>query len=214
MSAIFVRTNVIGSFITGISALFALGHTAAFVNIFGLSVLYHYQAFRTRNGDLTKLAYFGMVAGMVELFADYWMVTVLGVLEYNPNGPFIWDSPLYMPLSWAGMIMTFGVLGEFFVRKSNAFIGALITAFLMSIYVPLYELLAYYANWWQYTDPDSLGHVPYFIILGEFFIGLPLAYAATKVASTSLFNITFWGIFIGVWIFFSYWLAHTIVKMV
>ncbi len=55
-----------------------------------------------------------IVAGWVELLADWWLVSKTGTLVYYPGGPFILRSPLYMPFAWGiVLIQTAYVLAVF-----------------------------------------------------------------------------------------------------
>ncbi|MCB0368319.1 MAG: hypothetical protein KDD45_02495, partial [Bdellovibrionales bacterium] len=130
---------------------------------------------------------------------------------YSPEGPFIWVSPLYMPLSWGGMLISFGVLGDFLVKKTQSKIkGSLLAALAMGVYVPFYEYLAQHANWWFYLNAKGVGGVPYFIFIGEFLIGIPLALIIAKVKVVSFKEVTVWGVIVGLWIYISYWIAYKI----
>ncbi|MCB0415367.1 MAG: hypothetical protein KDD50_13610 [Bdellovibrionales bacterium] len=202
--------NILGTVFAGISAKYQLGWSSAFLNIFGLTIIYNYVAFTEKNVKYIKWAYLGILVGFVEVIADYWLVSGIHVLDYDPGGLFILKSPSYMPFSWAGMIITFGSIGQWIENRSNFWMASLLSALLMSLYVPLYEEIAFAAGWWSYKDTPMLGHVPYFIILGEFFIGLPLLYLANKISTSSFKDLAILSVFAGLWIFISYSMAYYI----
>lgn len=206
--------NLLGTSIAGMSALYGWGWSSAFFNILTLSVIFHLNAIRENNKYLLNVAYVATIAGFVELFADHWLVQGIGVLEYPQVGPFIADSPLYMPFCWAGMLLTFGLLGNYFSNRIGIVMGSILSSVIMGVYVPLYEQMAFSANWWSYKNSPSIGDVPLFIIIGEFLIGLPLTYLIRKSMNARREWLTVNGIIIGLWIWGSYWIAFNMTDVI
>jgi len=199
--------NLVGTGIALLSAIFHLGWIAATIDITVLSALYVYHIIRRKDALLTRMLIFGVSAGVTELFADHWLVSIKQTLVYNPGGWFLWDSPFYMPFSWAGMLLSVACLGVFLYKRMPFWKATLIAAIVMGIYVPTYEGLAYYANWWLYKDAPALGPVPWFIILGEFLIALPLAFFGLFITKRHILFAVLAGILEGLWIWGAYAIA-------
>jgi len=149
-----------------------------------------------------------LVAGFVELLADWYLIVIDKSLVYMPGGPFVWKSPLYMPFSWTGNLFIFGVIGRWFDKKWNLATAAVITGILGGIIMPYWEYVAKSSGFWYYRDTMMLGPVPYYIIVGEFFIAacLPLAFRLVKRFNNWLASIGM-GIIFGLWLFVAYWLG-------
>ena len=149
-----------------------------------------------------------LVAGFVELLADWYLIAIDKSLVYMPGGPFVWESPLYMPLAWTGNLFIFGVIGRWFDGKWNLATAAVITGILGGIIIPYWEFVAKYAGFWYYRDTMMIGPVPYYIIFGEFFIAasLPLVFRLVKRFNNWFASIGM-GIICGLWLFAAYWLG-------
>lgn len=145
-----------------------------------------------------------LVAGFMELFADWYLINIHKSLTYMPGGPFVWASPLYMPFAWMGNLFIFGVIGRWFDGKWNLATASVVIGILGGILLPYWEFTAKYAGFWYYHDTPMLGPVPYYIIFGEFFIiaALPLTFRLVKRVSWLASFGT--GIVLGLWIFVAY----------
>jgi hypothetical protein len=65
-----------------------------------------------RDSLLARFILFGVVAGIVELAADAWLVDGTRTLDYSVgSGPMIWRSPIWMPLAWEVVAVQFGYIG-------------------------------------------------------------------------------------------------------
>lgn len=154
-----------------------------------------------------KFMVFCLIAGFMELLADWYLIAIHQSLTYMPGGPFVWASPLYMPFAWAGNLLIFGIIGRWLDGKWGLVTATVIAAVLGGIIPPYWEFLAKHAGWWYYHDTPMLGPVPYYIIFGEFLIfgSLPITFRvlnrATWLASIGT-AVTF-----GLWIFVEYWLG-------
>lgn len=145
---------------------------------------------------LANVVVFGLVAGVVELLADWWLVRGLGVLAYPPEGPFVLASPAYMPAAWLGMLVAGVTLGVALRRRWPVGPISLAVAAAFGAYVPAYEAVARVAGWWAYRDAV----VPAFVILGEVLIGLPLVGASERLARVGLAGAARLGVAQGLWI--------------
>ena len=88
----------------------------------------------------------------------------------------------------------------------------LFTFVLGMLFIPAFELLAKYADWWAYVDTEKMFlNTPYYIILGEGLICsvLPFLFRAQLRKPTSFSFVA--GILIGLWIFISYFVAYHLV---
>lgn len=146
-----------------------------------------------------------LCAGIVELWADHWLVHGTGTLIYADGGPFVIASPLYMPLAWAGMLATHLAIARAVSRRTSMWTSTLLTAAISGSYLPLFEYLAFVSDWWHYEGTSMwLGVVPVFIAVGELAIGLPLALVATRLERASPGDAIMLGAGLGLWIFACY----------
>lgn len=136
---------------------------------------------RYRDGLLAHWLGFGLLAGWLELIADWWMVRT-GTLVYPPGEPMIWASPAYMPFAWATVLAQVGVIASWLRERLPLWAAAVVAAATSAAYIPIYEHLARSANWWMYRDTPMISFAPYYIITGEFLTALPFALLAPLVA--------------------------------
>lgn len=107
----------------------------------------------------------GTVAGVVELVADFYLVSI-GTLTYPFFVAKLLESPLYMPLSWAIAITQLGYLGfrldETYGRRAGI-VGPSLGATLL---IGFYESFARNAGIWAYEFAPLayIGNAPVFII--------------------------------------------------
>ncbi len=130
-----------------------------------------------------RLFLFGMVVGWTELLNDTWLVRQ-GILVYDPGGPFVIDTPLYMPFCWALIFVTTGTIGYALQQKLGPLKAPLAMAVISGLYIPGFEAIAAKADWWFYQHvPMLLGLAPWFVVLGEALLALPLPWMATRTAT-------------------------------
>jgi hypothetical protein len=122
-------------------------------------------------GLLGRLFVVGLMVGVIELFTDAAGERVVHSLSYPPGEPLLWDSPFYMPLAWALVLLQLGYLGwrlRGLVGARLALWGAvLLTTLAGALLVPYDEEMAYHAGWWQYAPAPRLGHTPFYVVLFE-----------------------------------------------
>ena len=171
---LFAMTLVLGSNVygalTSAGPIFALWSTA-----FTFAVMLAWTAWR-RDPVLADWLTLGLVAGWVEIVTDAWIVHVTQSLAYPAVGPMVWASPLYMPFAWTVVLAQLGVVGGFLANRMSLTKATLACAILGGLMIPLYELLAHYANYWKYTQTPMLLRAPLYIILAEFLLALPLVW--------------------------------------
>lgn len=158
---------------------------------------------------LKNLVLFGLVAGCVELLADAWLVERTRTLVYASDGPFLFHSPLYMPVAWFGML-TAGLAFGMLLRREGWSVAATsaLVALALGIYIPVYEALAVIAGWWRYQHCALLfGVVPVYIVLGEILIAIPLCAMAERLRRAGPGFAVIAGVGQGLWMFASYALA-------
>ena len=83
------------------SSLLHSGPTSAYIITIGGFIVYLAYALMSKNLLLQKLLLFGIVAGVLELWADHYSVATIKTLIYPPGEDIIVSSPTYMPFSWA-----------------------------------------------------------------------------------------------------------------
>ncbi|HEX2733517.1 MAG TPA: hypothetical protein VHM70_18025 [Polyangiaceae bacterium] len=200
--------NVLGLVLAALDAVFDWGAWSAYACVACTSLLYIAHVSWRRTDLLKTLLVFGIAGGLAELAADWWLVSITGTLHYTQWGPFLIDSPAYMPLSWAGILLSMGFLGYSIQRRYGAAKGLLAATVVSGIYVPVFEALAHYADWWTYTDCKMIGPVPYYIIIGEALVGLSL----TPLVNVAIKGRSLWpalgaGVVAGIWIGVAYFIG-------
>lgn len=201
--------NAVGLVWAAIDAWFDWGPWSAWACVFLTSGLYlaHVQ---WRGTDILKnLLVFGLVAGLTELAADWWLVSITRTLDYAKWGPFLVDSPAYMPMSWAGILLSMGFLGYAVSLKHGVRWGLVVATVVSGLYVPTFEALAHYAGWWTYSNCHRLGVVPWYIIVGEALIGAAMPLLVTQVVAQKS-TLGSWigrGVIAGLWIWVAYFIA-------
>jgi hypothetical protein len=143
------------------------GWTAVGLNALNLTLFLGYLiAQRDRGFALLLLS--ASVFGLVELLADYLCVRFTGTLDYSvAQSWMIWESPWWMPLSWALVAIQVGVSGDAAIKRFGMLRGSLATGFLGALVIPFYEEMAWGANWWRYQSCLMLSHTPVYIIVAE-----------------------------------------------
>lgn len=204
--------NVLGLVWAAIDAHFDWGPWSAWVCVGLTSALYLAHVQWRRRDILKNLLIFGVAAGLTELAADWWLVSKTDTLHYAKWGPFLIDSPAYMPLSWAGILLSMGFLGWAVSQKHGLAVGVLVAAVVSGLYVPTFEALAHFAGWWTYDHCNRLGVVPWYIIVGEALIGaaMPLLVSGVVAARSGIIGWVIRGIAAGLWIWVAYFIALSI----
>jgi hypothetical protein len=163
--------------IAGLAAHFALGWTAAAASVVLNLVLLVRFCWSHQERFFWRCFLFGLAAGVVELLNDTWLVSGKHVLVYPPGGPFVLDSPLYMPFTWALIFVTLGAVAVWLVEKTSMMSATLGMVVLSMLYIPGFEAVAKQANWWHYQNvPMMLGLAPWFVVVGEGLLAIPLAW--------------------------------------
>ncbi|GAB3653920.1 hypothetical protein GCM10027594_27870 [Hymenobacter agri] len=78
---------------------------------YGFFTAYALYAVLARDWLVARLLGFALVAGLAELVADAYLVESTHTLLYPRPEAMLWDSPLYMPFSWAVVLIQIGYLG-------------------------------------------------------------------------------------------------------
>lgn len=152
------------------------GRTAALVALMNLSLFAGLALWQT-DRELRCLLVAAVGFGLVELAADFLCVRCTQTLDYSPaHSWLLFESPWWMPLSWAVVAVQVGLLGERSLCRWGKSRGALLTGALSALLIPGYEELAYGAHWWRYVRCWQVGHTPVYIVVAEALIGAALAF--------------------------------------
>jgi len=168
-----------------IASIYALGWKSVAVNTAIILSLFVAFIFKHKDRVLLGWLVFGLVAGFGELLADWWLVQT-GTLVYPQDEPMIWVSPAYMPFAWAMVLLQIGGLASWFTERYSTVVAGVLTAVAAGINIPLYEHLAKGADWWFYQSTPMIFSAPYYVILAEFLLAVPLAFFARRVTSGPL----------------------------
>jgi hypothetical protein len=194
----------------GTCSLFAPGWIAASL-ITGINWLI-FVVYSWRHQDtLARIMVLALVAGWVELLADRWLVDVTQTLVYHPGGPFVLRSPLYMPFAWGGVLVQTGYVGWRIAHFKGRGWAVILTGMLGTATIPLYEWWANGSMWWFYRDARMWGVVPFYIILGEFFIAGGLVLLIHRLQEKPWWMVPFMGVIQGCWIWACYGFSFVLV---
>lgn len=193
-----------------ISSIYGLGWPAITVTLALLITLFVFRIVRHRDRAMLAWLQFGVVAGFAELVADWWLVGT-GTLIYPQDEPMIWASPAYMPAAWAVVLVQVGYVAGWLRTKLTPIKAALATAAFAGVNIPVYEHLAKGAHWWYYVDTPMLFSAPYYVIVAEFLLALPLAFWARRLVRGGLGTRVLLGLAEGVVMFVAVVIAYRLV---
>jgi hypothetical protein len=152
-----------------------------------------------RDGIIGRLFLMGVCAATVELLLSDPAFVRRHVLVYDPGGPFVVDSPLYMPLSWIFLIVQIGALSRWAFEKWGLGAAMVVMAVLGGVNGPMYEYLAQYSHLWRYQECWMIRGVPVFVIVAEVLIGLSVPLAVLKLPRLTLPASAGIGLLLGLW---------------
>jgi hypothetical protein len=139
----------------------AFGITALLVFVLLLAGQYVFGSAR-----LAWLLAFGLVAGVVELWADWVHVTQLHSLVYTDYFGFrLLASPAYMAVAWCITVAQFGYLALRLVERLPVWLTVALLSLLGLSIPPWYEQLAAPAHAWHYVARGPmLSQTPLWVI--------------------------------------------------
>ncbi|HLF95503.1 MAG TPA: hypothetical protein VI457_00020 [Methylococcaceae bacterium] len=186
------------------------GWIAAALITFALNALIVYHTWKTRDGLFGRLYLFGLLVGFGELPTDYLAVSVQQTLVYAPGEPFIWDSPFYMPFSWALIMFQFGYLAYWMANRWGLWRASLLTGVFGAINLPTYEFIAKQAGYWYYKDCWMVffDSTPVYVIVGEFLLTVTLPFIVGRVVQSHIPAIVAWAVGQSVWMYLATRLAY------
>lgn len=174
--------NAVAVAIALVSAKYALGWKAASASAVIVLVLLASFCIRHPEPLFPRLLAFGLAVGFSELLNDTWLIN-RGTLVYDPGGPDVFKTPLYMPFCWALIFVTNGTIAAWLSGKFGNPRAALGMALISGLYIPGFEAIAAKAFWWHYEGvPMLFGLAPTFVVLGEALLALPLPWFSVTVA--------------------------------
>ena len=193
------------------SSFVVKGWAGAGFNTALVSVIWFVYAVRAKNAMLWNWLVLALVAGWTELAADWWLVTQTKTLVYV-EGPKVVVSPIYMPFAWMLVLVQIGLVGQWLRTRMALPVAAVVTGLIAGLNIPLYESLAKFADWWYYQDTPMILNAPWYIILGEFLIGLPLVYLGLRLGQRVRLGLAaLLGVLEGLVIWGAYWVAVALV---
>jgi len=173
--------NVVALGIALVSAKYALGWMAATGSVLVSGAMLLVFCLKHSEPFFIRLFVFGVALGFAELINDTYLIDK-AILIYSPGGPYVLETPLYMPFSWALLIITNGTVAAWLYGKLGPVKSPFAMAIVSGLYIPGFEALAAKADWWHYQNvPFWLG-APAFVVLGEALLALPLPWMSTFLA--------------------------------
>jgi hypothetical protein len=173
-----------------------------------------------------KLLTMGLVSGVFSIFADYMAIRwfTSGRLEYARGTASLLESPLYMPLAWACMVVEFGYpivriygfVSKRWAGETGMSLTMLAGGTLAAVLIGSYEFLAIHAGLWRYTAGHGVvgtGYALYVVVAKFFIFGAFLRIFAGYLAcpGTRLYAALRYGIIFAGVIFMGYGVAYLLV---
>jgi hypothetical protein len=188
------------------------GPFMASIITYGLYIFYWLYTWRTKNPLILRLLIFGTIAGLLELFTDYYLVDIINSLVYPNKEWMIWSSPAYMPFAWSNVLLQLSFVGVLFTSRFGLLRASIMLCIAGGMYIPLYEDLAKNAGWWWYNlNTPMVFDAPIYVVICEALISLSLPGIIYYSEHNKLRKTLLLGVLEGVWIFVSAWLAFNIV---
>ncbi|MFN3195228.1 MAG: DUF6989 domain-containing protein [Chlorobiota bacterium] len=188
------------------------GYITASIWGYGLFSVYVIYWLITKDKVFEKLIVFAITAGIVELFADAYLVSITDTLVYPKPEPMIWDSPAYMPFSWAVVLIQIGYISSLFKDKLGWWKDGLLMVAFSAMLIPLYENFAIHAGWWSYQNAVMWADVPAYIYIAEGLLMFLVPYFLIQCLKKPLKYSIFYGVVEGIVMLLSCILAIFIVN--
>jgi heme/copper-type cytochrome/quinol oxidase subunit 4 len=209
---ILITLTIVATWIV-VNGFFFTGWRTAAILAFGMLIIDVLYIIWMDDRLLAKFLFFGLAAGFIELLADAWLVAGTKTLFYEHGEPLLLESPVYMPVAWAVILVQIGYLGYTFYRRWGLLTATVLTGLLGGAIIPVYEASAKGAGWWLYEDTHRMlfGAAPYYIILGEFLLALALPFLFLAVQRRPFYWTLPYGAAMGLWIWASYFISFQLV---
>ncbi len=205
---IVITQGILMSWSIGSSVLEAGPASAAMIT-YGLYGTYVAYTLITKHPTMIKLVLLGTIAGLLELFADHYLVDTINNLVYPGDEPMIWSSPAYMPLAWANVLIQLGYYGLLLSKWKGWAVSSIILGIAGGMYIPLYEHLAKDAGWWWYhQNVPMIFNAPVYVIICEALISFSLPFLLTRSSNKGPIPAAIYGLICGVWIYLSAMLSY------
>lgn len=199
--ALVLSLLAIGSAVSVVGNQLALGWkaAAAAASVLNLILAVYLLVFRDRL--IASFTLFGVVVGFGELVTDHYAVAVIDILVYNPGGPFLWSSPLYMPFAWVATMVEFAYIGYWLSQRMSLIRSAVVTAVVGGLFLPANEAMAKAADFWVYRNSWMiLDSTPVFLIPAEALLLGVLPLIARRLETSGWAAAAALGVLQGVWI--------------
>ena len=205
--------NLIALGIALISAKDALGWQTAALSVGLELVMLAVFCLRHPEPLFARLLVFGLAVGFTELLNDTYLID-RDILVYWPGGPYVWKTPLYMPLSWALIMVSSGMVSVWLYQTLGPVKAVAGVIILSALYIPGFEAMAAKADWWHYQHVRMYRNLaPDFVILGEALLAIPLPWMSVTLARKGFGVAVGLGVVEGLVVFattlFSLWLVGT-----
>ena len=192
-----------------LSSMYQWGWVAISVLDYSLAVLLTVYAIVKKEHLLGKLMIMGLVAGILELPIDAWLVYT-ETLVYPNLEPMIWESPAYMPVAWMLVLVQMGYLSFILLQWKGMYVAIAGIFLIGASYIPLYEHLALNSEWWYYQNTPMVIGAPHYIILAEGLLCIAIPPIMYQVSRSTFRVEPLLGIAEAAWMFASTWIAYQI----
>ena len=203
-SLLFLLTHIIRDY-------YNTGWKYAAATTYGMTLVFAGWAFLKDITLVKKVLLFGVVAGILELAIDWYVVDVVKVLVYAPGEPMILSSPLYMPLSWALMFLYIGYFSLILTEIKGLWLGIVGATVGGMLFIPAFEYWAAKAGWWYYHSCKMIGPVPWFIICCEALVSFIMPVVMLQLNKRGYGFAVIAGTLQGIWLFVSSFISFHLI---
>lgn len=187
----------------------------AYATVLSRLLLYAWAGRTTWGSIFRELLPMGLIAGVLELLADYFLVhwILSGQLVYPTPDAVLLASPLYMPFAWACIVVEFGYL---LLRMAGAlrraWLAGIVGGAIAGAAIGVYEFLAFRAGWWYYRPAHVMlgATCALYVPAGEFlmFAGFIYIFRHSGSEADWLRRAVLRGTLFGIAIFAAYAVAY------
>ena len=192
----------------------------AYATVISRLLLYAWAGRAAWGGIFRELLSMGLVAGVLELLADYFLVhwTRSGQLVYPTPDTVLLASPLYMPFAWACVVVEFGyLLLRLAGALRRAWLAGIVGGATAGAAIGVYEFFAFRAGWWYYQPAHAMlgATCALYIPVGEFlmFSGFIYIFRHSAAEPDWLRRALLRGTLFGIAIFAAYAVAYAALEL-
>ena len=217
--SITLSLTLISSYVTPWPA-YKTGYFWAYIILLSRYFLYWTVGGYEETKIFRSLLYIGVVAGFVELLADYWLVHGIsaGRLIYMRYDVVLCASPIWMPIAWATTIVEFSyIILRMVDLIRKPWLASILGGLMAGTGIGIYEFFAVKCGWWYYAPAKVMigNYCALYIPLGEalLFLCFYSVFNSTRSITNAQARIIMAGTSFGLLIFLAYAVAYYLLEV-